>query len=244
MIRLFRKRWEKIQRADLRFDTLVRLVRAIDPTYRMTWNQIDWWENEWFNDYLSRFGELHGMNTHRRWQLYQLMKLVRSVPGDTAECGVYRGATSFLICQRNLESEHSGKTHHVFDSFQGLSNPDSTDGEHWRGGDLDAPLGLVRQNLSQFDNVRYYPGWIPDEFPRVEECRFSFAHIDVDLRQPTVDSVEFFYPRLNPGGILLCDDYGVLTCPGATSGINAFLEDKPEEFVGLSAGGGFLIKSS
>ncbi len=72
--------------------------------------------------------------------------------------------------------------------------------------------------------------------------RFAFVHIDVDLHEPTMDSVEFFYPRLAPGGILLCDDYAIGTCVGATEAIDDFFDDKPEKMIALDAGGGFMIK--
>jgi hypothetical protein len=56
-----------------------------------------WWDNTSFNQYLNRFNELENMNTDRRWMLYQLMRLVENIPGDTTECGVYQGASSYLI---------------------------------------------------------------------------------------------------------------------------------------------------
>jgi len=81
-------------------------------------------------------------------------------------------------------------------------------------------------------------------FPEVADRRFAFVHIDVDLHQPTKDSVDFFYPRLAAGGVLLCDDYGSTWCPGATRACDEFLADKPEKMIRLDAAGGFLIKGT
>ncbi len=47
---------------------------------------------------------------------------------------------------------------------------------------------------------------------------------------------------MNVGGVIICDDYGFATCPGATKAIDEYLRDKPEKMVMLSDGGGFLIK--
>jgi O-methyltransferase len=165
--------------------------------------------------------------------------LTAHIPGNTAECGVFAGASSHLICCAN---EGTGKVHHVFDSFEGLSKPGESDGEHWQGGDLAFPLQKVRANLGAFDKVELHKGWIPERFPDVADQRFSFVHIDVDLKQPTLQSVEFFYPRLNEGGILICDDYGFATCPGATTAVDGFLGDKTEKMIRLPGGAGFLIK--
>lgn len=52
----------------------------------------------------------------------------------------------------------------------------------------------------------------------------------VDLYEPTKDSIEFFYDKLNVGGIFLCDDYGFTSCPGATKAIDEFLVDKDFTF--------------
>ena len=126
-----------------------------------------------------------------------------------------------------------------------MSEPGPADGTHWSRGDLAAGEEVVRLNLERFaERLRFHPGWIPERFADVADRSFAFVHVDVDLRQPTLDSLEFFYPRLSPGGILLCDDYGCTTCPGATAAIDAFLQDKPEKMIALDAGGGFIIKGT
>ena len=164
--------------------------------------------------------------------LHQLLKLVRDVPGETAECGAFLGASSWLICEL-------GRTHHIFDSFDGLSAPDAVDGEYWQKGVLSAPETAVLKNLAPHKPV-LHKGWIPDRFADVADRRFAAVHVDVDLHRPTKDSIEFFYPRLNPGGLFVCDDYGFTTCPGATKAVDGFMADKPAAVVSMDAGGFFL----
>lgn len=212
------------------------------PDYRLTWYQLDWWHDPEFNAYLDRFGERANFNTHRKWMLWQLLRLIIDIPGDTAECGVYEGASSWLIC---AGTRGAGRTHHLFDSFEGLSDPDRSDGSYWAAGSLAAGEDVVGRNLEPFaDSLEFHKGWIPARFSDVAGQQFAFVHIDVDLRQPTIDSLAFFYPRLPAGAILVCDDYAMSTCPGATSAIDTFLADKPEKMIGLDAGGGFFIKGT
>jgi O-methyltransferase len=225
-----------------RFNVLRKAGRWILPRYRFKWPQVDWWEDEAFNEYLKRFDELDGMNTDRRWMTYQLTRLTAFVPGDTAECGVFQGAGSYLICRTNVQNTIYRRTHFLFDSFEGLSQPTILDGGHWKKGDLACGEDVVRENLSQFNNISFHKGWIPDRFLDVRDNRFAFVHIDVDLAQPTFDSMQFFYPRMNDGGIILCDDYGFNSCPGATKTVDDFLKDKPEKMLALCCGGGFMIK--
>lgn len=226
----------------LRFEILRRIGKILVPTYRFKWPYMGWWDDTMFNDYLVKFHEINGMNTDRRWMLYQLMRLVKNIPGDTAECGVYRGAGSYIICKINQENKSFQKKHYLFDSFEGLSEPLKSDGEYWTQGDLSCPLEILKNNLSEFSRVSIHQGWIPERFSDVEHLTFCFVHIDVDLYLPTFDSLNFFYPRMSKGGVIICDDYGCTTCPGATKAIDQFLQDKKEKMIALSGGGGFLIK--
>jgi len=229
----------------VRFNALRWIGRILVPKYRFKWPQMAWWDEPGFNEYLVRFNEIDGMNTDRRWMLYQLMRLVRNVSGDTAECGVFNGAGSYIICKVTQEDGLHHRTHHIFDSFEGLSKPSEFDGKHWREGELSCPMKTVTENLSDFNSISIHKGWIPQRFSEVEHNNnFCFVHIDVDLYQPTLDSIEFFYSRMNKGGLILCDDYGFTSCPGATKAINEFLQDKKEKMISLSGGGGFFIKGT
>jgi O-methyltransferase len=229
-------------RSELRFALMWRIGKVLYPAYRFEWPHLDWWHNVDFNRYLDRFEERNGFNTGRRWTVYQLTRLAAGVPGDTAECGVFRGAGSFLIAQALPGTADRLRTHFVFDSFEGLSAPSAEDGPAWRKGDLTFGVEGVRRALASLPNVRLCPGWIPTPFAEAERSTFAFVHIDVDLYEPTRDSMAFFYPRMSDGGVIVCDDYGFSTCPGATRAVDEYLADKPERMVALSSGGGFMVK--
>jgi O-methyltransferase len=221
-----------------------RMVSAIcsvlDPSCAVKRMEFDWMLDKGFAEALSKFGEGASFNKERRVMIVQLMRLTDAIPGDTAECGVFIGMGSYLICAANSVKD---RHHHIFDSFEGLSQPGEKDGHIWQKGDMSRSEEVVRLNLAQFQKgFSTYKGWIPDRFHEVADLRFSFVHIDVDLYQPTLDSISFFYDRMNPGGVILCDDYGHLSCPGVSDAVNEFLSDKREKMISLSAGGGFMIK--
>jgi O-methyltransferase len=236
--------WNTRRELQTRLLVMARIGRWIVPEYRFQWPQLDWWHDAHFNAYLQRFNESSGFNTYRRWTLFQLLRLVQNVPGDTAECGVFEGAGSYLICRANAQNTLHQRHHFLFDSFEGLSAPAAQDGSYWTAGDMSASVETVQKNLAEFTGFSFHKGWIPDRFPDVENRRFAFVHIDVDLYEPTRDSLEFFYPRMSEGGILVCDDYAYSSCPGATEAVNTFLADKPERMLMLPAGGGCLIKGN
>lgn len=200
-----------------------------------------YWEDTVFIQLYERFmGKKNYHSLDRKYTLDQMMQLVLRVEGDTAECGAYQGASSYFMCRHIVGT---GKKHHVFDSFEGLSKPQAEDGTYWRSGSLASSDEIIRDNLKEFDFVVYHPGWIPEKFHEVAKTNFSFVHIDVDLYQPTLDSIAFFYERLSPGGVILCDDYGFATCPGAKLAIDTFLSDKSEKPIMLPTGQAFVIRA-
>lgn len=185
----------------IKWQWLVAAGMLLCPEYRLGWPQLNWWNDDEFTKYLEIIGEKEGFNSARRWNVHQLMRLVSDVPGDMVECGVYRGQTAGLLLRACKErSRHL----HLFDSFEGLSAPAPIDGSHWNLGNLAATVQDVENTLRMLcpDYCAYtiYKGWIPARFSEVQNCKFSFVHIDVDLYEPTKSSVEFFYPLLSPGG--------------------------------------------
>lgn len=225
----------------LGFRLITWLSKRFIPRYRFTWPELAWFQDPAIARVLARFDESDGYNAHRKYALQQLLRLTYMVPGDTAECGVYKGCSSYIMLSANKGSSFN-RVHHIFDSFEGLSKPSGADGEYWSESDLSISEDVVKSNLSEFERVKFYKGWIPERFGEVRDLMFSFVHVDVDLYAPTLDSAIFFYDRLTDGGIFLCDDYGFLTCPGVTLAINEFLQDKPEKMIALPGGGGFFIK--
>ena len=226
------------------FYLLKRFGRWLVPEYRFKGPHLAWWRDGDFTRYLARFDLLDGLDSDRRWMARQLIRLIADVPGDTAECGAYKGATSYLIALMNAAGSIR-RTHYVFDSFEGLSQPVAADGEYWTRGALASSEAELRENLRDFANdIVVCKGWIPDRFEVVKGLPFAFVHVDVDLFEPTLASLEYFYPLVSRGGVIVVDDYGSLRCPGATRAVDEFLADKPEKMIVLSDGGGFLIKGT
>ena len=114
----------------------------------------------------------------------------------------------------------------------------------WQKHDLTISAEVARSNLAAYaDRVELHVGWIPEHFHRVETERFCLVHIDVDLYQPTLDAAEFFYQRLNPGGMLVCDDYGSLACPGAKQAMDEVAAKAGTRVIHLTTGQGLISKT-
>jgi O-methyltransferase len=198
-----------------------------------------WLDDTDFFDFHHRFVPHTRHTADRKFFLRSLLLLVEDLPGDTAECGAWEGASSWLICDKFRNSD---KAHFIFDSCDGLSQPGPGDGDHWTKGDLYVTEETLRLNLAEFPRAKICPGWIPERFREVAHRRFCFVHIDVDLYQPTLDSLSFFYPLMVPGGVILFDDYGCRDCPGATLAIDELMADKPEKIIHVPTAQAFIMK--
>ncbi|HLX24696.1 MAG TPA: TylF/MycF/NovP-related O-methyltransferase [Usitatibacter sp.] len=189
--------------------------------------------------------------------LAQLVRNVAAIKGSFAECGCLLGDSTYMIARTMTRIGRSDPMH-VFDSFEGLS-PRSPEDRKLSPNHIDrmgvqamlesgvtmfrAEFESTKRNLSPFPFVHLYPGWIPSRFPEVASETFAFVHIDVDLYEPILKSLEFFYPRLAPGGVIQIDDYNFMDWPGAKTAVDQFLAtNKASFFFQLPLGGAFLIK--
>ncbi len=193
--------------------------------------------------FLTSYARLSPHNPYSQERKYTLREFVRytgGMEGAMAECGCYTGASAYFMADTAPDTPL-----YLFDSFAGLSPPgpeDEADSFSWEAGDMLSPESTLRRNLSGYRNVHILKGWIPDRFPEVAERTFRLVHIDVDLYEPTLECLRFFYPRLAPGGVILLDDYGFTTCPGAYRATNEFMAGKPEYVLHLPTGQGVIIR--
>jgi hypothetical protein len=152
-----------------------------------------------------------------------------ALDGLVAECGCLKGLSSYVLCAalRRANAAFDGRGYEIYDSFQGLSEPepqDLTGGASAPAGDVragrySAPLDQVKRALGAFPHIAFFPGWIPLAFEQAPGKAYRFVHVDVDLHQPTRDSFAYFWPRLVVGGVMVCDDYG---WPGAKLAVEEF----------------------
>ena len=181
------------------------------------------------------------VSPERCWILLGFMRQALALPGDFAEFGVFRGGTALLAAKVLAEARDS-RSLHLFDSFAGM--PETTAGEAFGKGDFDdtseaAVRALVATAGAQ---VEIHAGYIPDTFQGLDLPRLAFAHVDVDLYQSVLDCVEFVYPRLVPGGILIFDDYGFPSCARAREAADRSFAQRREKPIYLPTGQAVVIK--
>jgi hypothetical protein len=202
---------------------------------------------------VTPFNVFHRFQSRR--DLLQYFYATLAVPGARVECGTYRGATALLLAHawRSRDPAFKGDNLYLVDSFVGTSESGEHDFIPVRGDDGTtrreaffpvAQAGLtpelVRGFFGEFPDVSICAGWIPQVFSTLPERDWAFVHLDVTLYEPTLAALEYFYPRLNAGGVIICD--GSIFCPGAKKAWDEFCARHALPFVVLGNRESILIK--
>ena len=167
------------------------------------------------------------------YQIHMAVKRTGKIPGDIAEVGVYQGGSSMLIC--NAKND---KTLHLFDTFEGIPKVEAIDG--FRKGQFASPLEDTQHYLKDQTNVHFYKGIFPETAGPIEDRTFSFIHLDVDTYESTASCLEFFYPRMNSGGIIISHDY--IPARGVRKAFDEFFENKKEAIIEMSGTQCLVVK--
>jgi hypothetical protein len=152
--------------------------------------------------------------------------LNEKVLGDIAELGVYRGnSAAFLAYYARLYR----RTVLLFDTFEGFDHRDLVGVDESKALEFaDTSLDYVRELVGDKD-VRFVQGRFPQSIPPdLYASRFCLAHIDCDLYEPAKAGLEFFYPRLSPGGLLIMHDYANPTWGGVKRAMDEYCREIPE----------------
>lgn len=153
------------------------------------------------------------------------------VNGDVVEFGCYVGTTS-LFLRRVLDAQANDKTFHVYDSFAGLPEKSAADrspaGEQFIAGELKTSKQVFIQNFKRANLKlpRIHAGWfnqlsasdVPDEI--------CFAFLDGDYYESIMTSLKLIEHKLQPGAMVVIDDYQSEALPGARRAADAWAKQK------------------
>lgn len=142
--------------------------------------------------------------------------LVKDIPGDVVECGVWRGGMIGGIATVLGNS----RKYWLFDSFEGLPPAREIDGIaalEWQSDtqgrnyydNCSAEEGFARQamRLSGCDDVEFVKGWFKDTVHQAPVSRIALLRLDGDWYDSTITCLEAFYSRVANGGVTIIDDY-------------------------------------
>lgn len=149
-------------------------------------------------DYIDRnMASALGFDTQRDLLDYSLSQV--SVSGHYLEFGVFSGGTIRYVARHK-----PNLTIHGFDSFEGLP-------EAWSGFNLGGRAFSRKSRLPRVPaNVTLHKGWFNESiagWTAVNPGPIAFIHVDCDLYSSTVDILTGLAGRLQPGTVIVFDEY-------------------------------------
>jgi O-methyltransferase len=150
-----------------------------------------------------------------------LANRVKHLDGACAEVGVYKGGSAWEIVH-SIED----KWLYLFDTFAGIPKKEAID-VHCVGDFKDTSFDEIVKIFEPYPKVLIYPGFFPLTATNIPEHeKFIFVHLDADQYTVTKESIDFFWPRMVPGGIIVLDDCDWPRCPGIRKSVDEFKGDK------------------
>ena len=188
-------------------------------------------QNEKRNEYLKDLlKDLMGTSLVEGLKIIDSLNKTIKVDGDICEFGVAQGKTSKLIAYFIKDSK---KKLFLIDSFQGLPEPSNKDvlkddifdlGDIKKyKGKMSCPEGKVLNELRSInfndDKLIVNKGFFNSESMTKMKLpnTVSFAYLDFDFYQPTLDGLNYLGSVLSIGGIIIVDDYDFFSTGVKTS---------------------------
>lgn len=185
--------------------------------------------NFYLSSDISRLGKLL---TH-----YELYKKVSHLTGDIVECGVFKGASLVRFASFvQLTGYNKSRKVYGFDTFDLFPETDYDDDRKKRAHFIEVAgeKSISKEGLEEVlkhkgldSNTELIKGNILETVPAFlqehPEAMFSMINLDTDVYEPAKVVLEYLYPRLVKGGILILDDYGVF--PGETQAVNEYFKN-------------------
>ncbi len=169
------------------------------------------------------------LNVDRLYTLWQAVESLPPTARAVAEVGVYRGGSAWFMADA-LRRSGREMPFFVCDTFQGHVEVDDTvDGLHRPGVQFThVKAEKVAKYLREFPFIRIQVGDIRETAPAFAgESAFGLVHLDVDVYPITRFCLDFFGPRVVPGGMMVMDDYGTTTCEGVKRAVDEFTVSNP-----------------
>ena len=168
---------------------------------------------------------------------YELYKMSRNIPGSIVECGVFKGVSLARFAMLRSIFKNTSKKIIAFDIFgkypQTNFSPDKKIRKEFIKGAGDKSISIkqlrkVLKHKKTEKEVEIIKGDITSTVPKYAKShpklKISLLNLDTDVYEPAVTILEYLYPKITKGGIIILDDYGAF--PGETKAVNDYFKEK------------------
>lgn len=164
----------------------------------------------------------------------------KGVKGTCAEVGVFKGEFA-----KKINRVFSDRKLYLFDTFEGFELKDVKNDKTIGWGERienfnDTSVEEVLSKMPYRDKCIIKKGYFPQTFDLDEE-KFAFVNIDLDLYAPIKSALEIFYPRLSKGGYIMVHDYNNIVYNGTAQAVVEYCDKNGISYVPLADMAGSIV---
>lgn len=166
------------------------------------------------------------------------------IDGAMVECGVWRGGSSMAMMLALKQAGDLGRQFYLYDTFEGMSEPGKEDvsfrgdlaivkyektkisgstGSSWCAASIEDVGRNVSQTGYDTDKISLVKGKVEDTVPGTVPDKIAILRLDTDWYESTRHELVHLFPLLQPGGVLLIDDYGYWK--GSKKAVDEYIAD-------------------
>ncbi len=198
-----------------------------------------------------RLGSPYGVgeDIHIEWRVHVACwaaARARNLPGCLVECGVNTGILSLAVCEYT-DFNASGKDFYLFDTYRGIPEAQMRPAERAARTQENADIyeecfEVARRNFAPFPRAHLVRGLVPDTLSTVPIDRVSYLSIDMNIADPEIAAMNYFWDKLVPGAAVILDDYGWANYRLQQEAHDQFAAEKGVPILLLPTGQGLIIK--
>lgn len=190
-----------------------------------------------------------GRGVHIEWRVHVACwaaERARSLPGAFVECGVNTGNLSLAVCEY-IDFNTTGKDFYLFDTFNGIPESQMSEDEKPHRVRENALMyedcfERAQKNFAPFPCATLVRGLVPHTLSTVPIDKVCYLSIDMNIAQPEIAAMEFFWDKLVRGATVILDDYGWTNYQLQHEAHNRFAASKGVPILLLPTGQGLIIK--
>ncbi|HXB45024.1 MAG TPA: TylF/MycF/NovP-related O-methyltransferase [Puia sp.] len=169
---------------------------------------------------------------------YEISK--KKLVGNVAELGVYKGKFA-----RYINQFFPDRSLYLLDTFEGFDNRDikSETQNKFSTGEQDfsdTSVTSVLKSMPFPEKCIPVKGFFPESAKDMDD-RFVFVSLDADLYEPIYNGLQFFYPKIVPGGYIFIHDFNNDNYKGARKAVEQFCAEHKINYMPIPDFGGSAV---
>jgi O-methyltransferase len=211
-------------------------------------------KEKYFN--MSQFSEVDPINILNQlawrhyivyWSSIYAINNTRTTKVNLVECGVCDGMSAFYALSAAKTFNKPVKAF-LYDAWEGMKEDYLVDSEKSTIGDYSyLNIESTKNNLSSFgaDVIIFNKGYVPDVFQVAQNPdSLVWLHIDLNSALPTVGALNYFWDKMEAGGVILFDDYAWPGWKDTQKSVEEWSTDKRGLLFHLPTGQALFIKNT